>query len=200
VDSLYLQAADQNCDNIRAMTRIPPVDPEHANTEQRAAFDDGVQRYGRMTNMKRTLLHSMPAFHALMEWYTLRDVVVPFLGERLTNLFSHAISAETDCLICSTYFRRILIDAGEDVENLSLDEREQAVVDFGRCLASPFARAPDELYARLAAQFGDEQVVALTAFGAMMVATNVLNNALDIPLDDYLAPYRAGTRNMEDGT
>lgn len=182
------------------MTRIPPVDPEGANAEQRTAFDDGVQRYGRMTNMKRTLLHSMPAFHALMEWYTLRDVVVPFLGERLTNLFSHAISAETDCLICSTYFRRILIDAGEDVENLSLDEREQAVVDFGRCLALPFARVPDELYARLASHFDDEQMVALTAFGAMMVATNVVNNALDIPLDDYLAPYRAGTRNWELGT
>jgi alkylhydroperoxidase family enzyme len=182
------------------MTRIPPVDPEGASAEQRAAFDDGVKRYGRMTNMKRTLLHSMPAFHALMEWYTLRDVVVPFLGERLTNLFSHAISAETDCLICSTYFRRILIDAGEDVENLALDDREQAVVDFGRCLASPFARVPEDLYARVASHFDDEQMVALTAFGAMMVATNVLNNALDIPLDDYLAPYQAGTRNMEDGT
>jgi hypothetical protein len=176
------------------MTRIPPVDPSNANADQRAAFDAGVQRYGRMTNMKRTLLHSLPAFHALMEWYTLRDVVVPFLGERLTNLFSHAISAETDCLICSTYFRRILIDAGEDFENLSLDEREQAVVDFGRCLAQPFARVPDDLYAQMVSHFTAEQLVALTAFGAMMVATNVLNNALDIPLDDYLQPYRATAR------
>jgi hypothetical protein len=173
------------------MTRIPPVDPDNASAEQRAAFDAGVKRYGQMTNMKRTLLHSMPAFHALMEWYTLRDVIAPFLGERLTNLFSHAISAETDCLICSTYFRRILVDAGEDVENLALDERDQAVVDFGRCLASPFARVPKDLYARLASHFNDEQMVALTAFGAMMVATNVLNNALDIPLDDYLQAYRA---------
>lgn len=173
------------------MTRIPPVEPEDANAEQRAAHDAGVQRFGRMTNMKRTLLHSLPAYHALMEWYTLRDVVVPFLGERLTNLFSHAISAETDCLICSTYFRRILIEAGEDVESLSLDDREQAVVEFGRCLASPFARVPDALYQRVASFFDDEQMVALTSFGAMMVATNVLNNALDIPLDDYLQPYRA---------
>lgn len=172
------------------MTRVSPVDPDDANAEQRAAFDAGVERFGRMTNMKRTLLHSLPSYHALMEWYTLRDVVAPFLGERLTNLFSHAISAETDCLICSTYFRRILIDAGEDVENLTLDEREQAVVDFGRCLASPFARVPDELYRRVAAHFDDEQMVALTSFGAMMVATNVLNSALDIPLDDYLQPYR----------
>lgn len=173
------------------MTRIPPIDPENTTPDRRAAYEGGVKRFGRMTNMKNTLLHSVPAYDALMQWYDLRDVVSPFLGERLTNLFSHAISAETDCLICSTYFRRILVDAGEDVDNLSLDEREQAVVDFGRCLAQPFSRVPDELYARVASYFDREQLIALTAFGAMMVATNVINNALDVPLDDYLAPYRA---------
>ena len=41
-----------------------------------------------------------------MTWYPLRDTVQPFLGERLTTLFAHAISSETDCLICSTFFRR----------------------------------------------------------------------------------------------
>jgi alkylhydroperoxidase family enzyme len=140
--------------------------------------------------MKRTLLHSRPAYRALMEWYPLRDTVTPFLGERLTNIFAHAISADNDCLICSTFFRRILIDAGEDPEAFTLDEREQLVVDFGRCLAKPFARVPDELYQRLAAEFSDEQIVALTAFGAMMVATNIVNNALAVELDEYLEGYR----------
>ena len=105
--------------------------------------------HARMTNMKRTLLHSLPAFHALMEWYPLRDTVQPFLGERLTTLFAHAISAETDCLICSTFFRRMLIQTGENPERLKLDERETAVVEFGRALAvSPF-QVPDEVYQRL---------------------------------------------------
>lgn len=172
------------------MLRIRPVDPEGASPEQRAAHDATVRDHGRMTNMKSTLLHSMPAFHALMEWYTLRDVVQPFLGDRLVTLFSHAISTETDCLICSTFFRGILIDSGENPDELSLDAREQLVVDFGRCLSQPFARVPDELYTRLAAEFSDEQLVALTAFGAMMVATNVFNSVLAIDLDEYLEPYR----------
>ena len=30
----------------------------------------------------------------------------------------------------------------------------------------------------------------LTAFGAVMVATNVFNDALEVPLDGYLLPYR----------
>jgi hypothetical protein len=34
--------------------------------------------------------------------------------------------------------------------------------------------------------------VALTAFGAMMVATNVFNNALEVDLDEYLKPYTKG--------
>ena len=49
----------------------------------------------------------------------------------------------------------------------------------------------DELYARLAERFTDEQIVLLTAFGAIMVATNIFNDALGVPLDAHLEPYRA---------
>jgi alkylhydroperoxidase family enzyme len=170
--------------------RIDPVEPDNATPEQLAAHDDGVGRYGRMTNMKRTLLHSLPAYRALMEWYPLRDEVVPFLGERLTDIFTYAISAQTDCLICSTYFRRHLIDSGEDPDALQLDAREQLVVDFGRALATNKAFVPQELYGRLAEEFSREQIVTLTTFGAMMVATNVFNNALEVDLDEYLESYR----------
>ena len=72
------------------MPRIPPLDTEAAPPDARAAADAHVRGHARMTNMKRTLLHSLPAFHALMEWYPLRDTVQPFLGERLTTLFAHA--------------------------------------------------------------------------------------------------------------
>ena len=84
------------------MPRIRPVEYEEATPAVRAAHDEVVHEHGRITNMKRTLLHSLPAFHALMEWYALRDTVQPFLGDRLTNLFAHAISSENDCLVCST--------------------------------------------------------------------------------------------------
>jgi len=174
------------------MPRIRPIDHELASAEVREAHDAAVRRFGRVTNMKATLLHSLPAFDALMTWYDLRDTVQPFLGERLTDLFSHAISAGTDCLVCSTYFRRALSDAGVNPDDLSLDEREQVVVEFGQRLAQALARVPDDLYARLAALFTDEQIVALTAFGAMMVATNVFNNALEVDLDEYLTEYREG--------
>jgi alkylhydroperoxidase family enzyme len=178
------------------MPRIEPLEYETMPPDARAAHDEHL-KVARITNMKRTLLHSVPAFDALMTWYRLRDTVQPFLGERLTTLFAHAVSAETDCLICSTFFRRILIDSGEDPDALAMDEREAAVVEFGRALAQTPHRIPDALYGRVSAYFGDEQMVALTAFGALMVATNVINNVLRVPLDDYLQPYRGQPATAE---
>jgi alkylhydroperoxidase family enzyme len=173
--------------------RIRQIDYSTAPETTKRAHDQHLS-IARITNMKRTLLRSVPAFDALMAWYPLRDATIPILGERLTTIFAHAISAETDCLICSTFFRRILIDAGEDPDHLELDAREQAVVAFARRIGhSPFA-VPDEIFAPMRELFNEEAIVTITAFGALMVATNVVNNALDIPLDEYLEPYRREER------
>lgn len=174
------------------MARIPPLESIPTHGWAREEWDRQVRAHGRMTHMKRTLARSDAALRALMEWYALRDAVLPFLGDRLCDLFSHAISAETDCLICSTYFRRALMDRGERPDGPALDAREQAVVDFGRELATGRHRVADDTYARVARHFTPEQIVALTAFGALMVATNVVNNALEVDLDDYLKPYVKG--------
>ncbi len=131
-------------------TRVPPTSYERLPANARAAHDAHA-RIARITNMKRTLLHSVPAFDALMTWYSLRDAVQPFLGERLTALFAHAVSAETDCLICSTFFRRMLIQSGENPDRLDLDDREAAVVAFGRSLAVTPHAVPDEIYEAVAA-------------------------------------------------
>src|SRR5215469_3633696 len=118
----------------RPMARIPPLEGAEADADGRAALEGIVAAHGRTTNMKRTLARSPVALDALMTWYDLRAAVVPFLGERATTLFAHAISAGTDCLVCSTFFRRILIDSGEDPDSLRLDDWEQTVVEYGRQL------------------------------------------------------------------
>ncbi len=172
------------------MARIPPLQDDEADPAGRAALEGILAAHGRVTNMKRTLARSPVALRALMTWYDLRGEVVLFLGERPTTLFAHAISAGTDCLVCSTFFRRLLIDSGEDPEALELDDWEQTVVDYGRQLAKDPHGVSDELFARLAARLRPEEIVALTAFGGLMVATNLFNNALRVDLDDYLHRYR----------
>jgi alkylhydroperoxidase family enzyme len=178
------------------MARIKPLldsNPE-IKPDSRAAMDEIQAAHGRVTNMKRTLARSPVALRALMTWYDLRDEVVPFLGDRLTTLFAHAISAGTDCLVCSTFFRRLLIDAGEDPNQLRLDKWEQTVVAFGRQLAVDPHGVSNELFGSLAARLSPDQIVALTAFGGLMVATNLFNNALRVDLDDYLDAYRKERR------
>lgn len=172
------------------MARIKPIDYDSAPTPARDAWDAHERDHGRMTHMKRTLLHSLPSFNALMEWYPLRDTIRPFLGDRATTIFAHAISAETDCLICSTFFRRILIDAGENPDELPLDDQESLLIEFGRQLARDPKDVSDELYGRLARTYDAQQIVALTAFGCIMLATNWFNDALRVDLDAYLEPYR----------
>ena len=174
------------------MARIAPIDPAEAEPQAREELDRQLAAHGRVTNMKRTLARSGTALHALMTWYPLHDRVAGFLGERATTLFAHAISARADCLICSTFFRRILIDAGEDPEALTLDERERVIVEFGAQLARDSNGVSDELYGRLQSFLKPAEIVELTAFGAMMIATNVVNNALRVDLDEYLLPYRRG--------
>jgi alkylhydroperoxidase family enzyme len=175
---------------LKSMSRVSPLCDADASPKSRSALEEIQAAHGRVTNMKRTLAHSPVALNALMTWYNLRNEVVPFLGERLTTLFAHSISAGTDCLVCSTFFRRLLIDAGEDPEALRLDAWEHTVVAFGRQLAVDPHGVSDDLFGRLAARLHPDQIVALTAFGGLMVATNLFNNALKVDLDDYLLSYR----------
>jgi alkylhydroperoxidase family enzyme len=172
------------------VTRIHPLSYEEASAPARAEYEKQIADHGRMTNMKKTLAHSWPALRALMEWYPLRDEVAVFLTERLTTIFAFAISTQAECLVCSTYFRRALTDSGEDPESFELDAWGETIVEYGRQLARDAHGVSDELYAKLAAHLKEDQIVALTTFGCIMIATNIFNDALRVELDEYLEPYR----------
>lgn len=173
------------------MARIDPADETSAPPESVQLAAAHAATGGRMTNMKWTLAHSPVALDALLQWYPLYDVVKPVLGERRTWLFCHAISTESDCLICSTFFRRLLIDAGEDPAALQLDEFDDLIVDLGRRLATDPHSVDDALHTALRERMGEADVVSLIAFGAIMLATNVFNDAMGVELDGYLERYAA---------
>ena len=172
------------------MARIAPLQDAEIPLASRPEFQRQLAAFGRVTNMKRTLARNAVAFESLMTWYPLHDQVAVFLGKRATLVYVLAISEQSDCLVCSTYFRRHLIDSGETPERMALDEREEALVEFGRRLAEDSRAISDDVMGRITAFLTAEQVVTLTAFGAMMVATNIFINALDVELDEYLYAYR----------
>ncbi len=171
------------------MARISLTDYDKASLEVKKEYDDQISKHGRITNMKRTLLHSVPAFKVLMDWYPLRDEVVKVVGEFATNVYAYSISYDNHCLICSTFFRKILRDNGHDPDNLNLGETEELLMEYGKACVDQPTFVSDELFARMRKRFNEEQIVLLTAFAGMMIATNLINNALDVDLDDYLDLY-----------
>ena len=121
------------------MPRIYPVRDQEITTEVQHAFEEHIRKYnGRITNMKATLARSLPAFEVYMQWYVLYEEIKKILGNRMAPLFAFSISKASDCPLCSTFFRKIIIDNGEDPETLQLNEREQNLLYFGseisRCM------------------------------------------------------------------
>ena len=171
------------------MSRIAMAEYNDLDAEGKQLYDGQIAAHGRITNMKKTLLRSKLAFKVYMEWYPMRDEVAAFLGDFATNVFAHAISQQNSCLICSTFFRKILIDGGKNPDNLVLDETESLVAEYGRALVETPNNVDEALFDRLKARFSEDQIVMLTAFGGMMIATNLINNALDVTPDNYLKDY-----------
>ncbi len=172
------------------MAYIPMTDYDSASEAVKKEYDDQIAKHGRITNMKRTLLHNLPAFHAYMEWYTLYDELLPVLGERALNLLSYAISAGNDCLICGSFFKKILNEAGEDTADLKLNEVEELLYTLGTCVALDPHNVPDYVYDGLKAHFTDAQIVTIIAFAGIMYATNLFNTVTKVDLDEVLYDFR----------
>ena len=176
------------------MPYVPMTEYETASEEVRREYDDQIRKHGRITNMKRTLLHNVPSFKAYMEWYTLYDELKPVLGERALNLLSYAISANNDCLICGSFFKKILNENGEDTEDLKLNETEELLYTLGTCVALDPHNVPDYVYDGLKERFSDEVIVTIIAFAGIMYATNLFNTVAKVDLDEVLYVFRIDSK------
>jgi hypothetical protein len=173
------------------MSRINQIVAEQTPDEVVDAFNQHVTDYpgSRITNMKATLGHSWVAFEVYMQWYPLYEQVKKILGNRLAYLYAHAISESSNCPLCTTFFRKIIIENGEKPEDLQLSDYEQLLIDFGSKIAQQKGEISDELYQQIQEKFSVEQIVILVAFAGQMIATNIFNNVLQVEIDEYLYPY-----------
>jgi hypothetical protein len=172
------------------MARISQIDYDTASTEIRAAHDEEVRLRGRMTNMKRILLHSPIAHRIYAEWFTLRDLLRPDLDDRAVWLFSLAISQACHAEIPVTFFRRALIGAGLDPEAIQPTADEALLIAFGKAIVIDPNAIPDQVWADLKARYDEPLLVNLVAFAGIMVATTVFTNAVRVDLDPELEAYR----------
>ena len=172
------------------MPRIYPVTQQEVTSEVQRAFEEHIQKYNaRITNMKATLAHSLPAFEVYMQWYVLYEEVKNLLGNRMAPLFAFSISQASDCPLCSTFFRKIIIDNGEKPENLQLSTREQEILSFGAQVSRCRGVISNDVYDSVKKYFNDRDLVTLTAFAGQMIATNIFSNVIETEIDDYLSDY-----------
>ncbi len=176
------------------MPYVPMTDYESASEEVRREYDDQIAKHGRITNMKRTLLHNVPSFKAYMEWYTLYDELKPVLGDRALSILSYAISSGNDCLICGSFFKKILEDRGDDPDDLKMDETEELLHTLGTCIALDPHNIPDYVYDGLKSKFSDEVIVTIVAFAGIMYATNLFNTVMKVDLDEVLYNHKLITK------
>jgi len=171
------------------MSHISMIDYNTAAQDVRDAYDEEVRVRGRMTNMKRTLLHSPTAHRIYAEWFTLRDTLRPHVDDRSIWLFSHAISDASRSLIATTFFRRALMSAGFSPETLVPTEQEKLLIDFGQAIVADSNAIPTPIWAALKVHYDEATLVNLVAFAGIMLATAVFINVVEVEADPELAPY-----------
>ncbi|MDR0346966.1 MAG: hypothetical protein LBH56_01135 [Coriobacteriales bacterium] len=171
------------------MGYLAPTDYEGASDEVRREYDYWTARAGRVTNMKRLMLRNMPTYRTYMEWYTLYDCLAEFIDKRAIDLLCYAVSTNNHCLLCSSYFQQIFVDADDDPEDFVLDETEQLLFDLGAAVSSDPNAVPDDVYERLNARFTPDEIVLIIGFAAQMVATNYFNMVAKVDVDEVLEPY-----------
>src|SRR4051812_42107470 len=147
------------------MPRLQPITNDQLSADTKAAFERHVREHqSRITNMKATMGRSVLAFEIYMRWYDLYEKVKAITGERMAYLFAHSISVGSNCPLCSTYFRKVIIENGEKPEQLVLKEDEQMLLDFGSMLSINIGNVEERLYEKMANKYSEEEMVVLVAF------------------------------------
>ncbi|MCD8540724.1 MAG: hypothetical protein LRY55_13850, partial [Leadbetterella sp.] len=97
----------------------------------------------------------------------------------------------SDCPLCSTYFRKTIMESGGNPDELSLSENDRELLAFGAGIAQKRGFITDNEFKPVRERFSDREIVILTAFAGIMIATNLFNNVIQTEMDEYLNLFRS---------
>ncbi|WP_223070493.1 hypothetical protein [Paenibacillus caui] len=167
------------------MSIVPLAKVDEMSQEAKDFYESRVKENGRVTNMVKTLLYSMPSFRA-MEFYPVRNELLKIIGTRAVYFYCYAISSENECLVCTTYHAKLLKELNISFEEFEFTEIEKVLIDYGRGLVNNPNAIDERIYAGLKKHFSNEEIVLITTVGCKMIASNTFNSALKVDLDEYL--------------
>lgn len=142
-----------------------------------------------VTNTQKTLAHSLPAFEVYIQLYSLFEKVKDVTGKRTAALFAWSVSTASDSALCTSFFRKIIVEDGENPEEITLNDHEQVLLDFGSAISQHKGRIADHIYNSLSQYHNEEEMVLLIAFAGQLIATNIFNNVIETEIDDSLTQY-----------
>lgn len=181
------------------MGRVSMIDPDTASDEVKKVIADHLAEGHQLTNEKKTLLHNVHAFNAVEEAsYDLDDDLQRLIGKLDADLFEYAVSVSNECIVCTTYFSKLLREEHHiDPNDFKLTHREDLLMKYAQKLGHSPKSITDDEFNALKQEFLDhgdkdgnpvdeekaeEIMVTLTAMGAMMTANNIVNDALKVDL------------------
>ncbi len=141
-------------------------------------------RPGPLSNLDRALLANAVVFRSYLGWFEVRDELIPYLGERAVTLFSFAISDAYPAPYCAEFFRRELVESGDDPLDPQVTEAERLLIDWGRTIGAGPSAAERELTARVIATFSTPLRQLLAGYAGLMVAVCTFATVGELPPED----------------
>ena len=105
------------------------------------------------------------------EWETLREEIVPYVGERALSLLAFAVFDEADGFEGAAYFRESLRESGTDVDSPEVTETEGLLIRWGRLFARDAEGIPADVEGEFERSFNPQLRELLVQFAALTVAT-----------------------------
>lgn len=133
------------------------------------------------SNLERTLLASATLYEAYLGWFTARDEVVPYLGERAFALFAFSIARGYGAPYPTAYFENYLREMGDDPANPQVTEAESLLMQWGTQIGEDATAVAPDLIARVEQTFQPKLRLALTGFAGLMVARCVFTVVGQVP-------------------
>jgi len=160
------------------MAKIPPID-------LLALMGRSSAIQYPLNNLTQILSHSRLSLDVYMQWNPLFNEVSSIVGKRSAYLYGFAISEITESFYYAVFFRNVIIDNGEDPDNLLLTETEQDLLSFGAEIAERNGHIEAVTFDALKRRFTNKELVILVAFAGQMIAANVFNNVFEIETDVF---------------
>lgn len=171
------------------MNRVPLIDRNAASPERKVLLDAIHGAFGATPNMFRAVAHSPAALQSL--WGSFAALGKGVIDTRLAEQIAVAVANRNDCHYCLAAHTALGRKAGVSAEHMqdaqdghSSDPAIRAALQFALKLVDQRGQIGDaDVRALRDAGYDDEQIVEIIAHVALNLFTNMVNIALDVPVD-----------------